>query len=93
MKKSILLLFETIEAPFVGSYTHVGKIAALVGLTEAIEKSADLTKDLAMQAASMGATSLSYKDFDPAYVASETDARIAAIEKDNIELGLSLIHI
>ncbi|MFT5890539.1 MAG: elongation factor Ts, partial [Dokdonia sp.] len=30
---------------------------------------------------------LSYKDFDPAYVASETEARIAVIEKDNIELG------
>ena len=40
-----------------------------------------------MQAASMGATSLSYKDFDPAYVTAETEARIAAIEKDNIELG------
>jgi len=79
--------FERIEAPYVGSYTHVGKISALVGLTEAVDKAADLTKDLAMQAASMGATSLSYKDFDPAYVASETDARIAAIEKDNIELG------
>ena len=79
--------FERIEAPYVGSYTHVGKISALVGLTDAIDKAADLTKDLAMQAASMGATSLSYKDFDPAYVASETDARIAAIEKDNIELG------
>ena len=39
-----------------------------------------------MQVASMGATTLSYKDFDPAYVASETEARIAAIEKDNEEL-------
>ena len=35
----------------------------------------------------MGATTLSYKDFDPEFVASETEARIAAIEKDNIELG------
>ena len=40
-----------------------------------------------MQVASMGATTLSYKDFDPAYVASETEARIAVIEKENIELG------
>ena len=79
--------FERIEAPYVGSYTHVGKISALVGLTQSIDAAADLTKDLAMQAASMGATSLSYKDFDPAYVSSETEARIAAIEKDNIELG------
>jgi len=30
---------------------------------------------------------LSYKDFDSAYVASETEARIAVIEKENIELG------
>ena len=86
-EKIDITAFETIEAPFVGSYTHIGKIAALVGLTEAVDKSADLTKDLAMQAASMGATSLSFNDFDPAYVASETEARIAAIEKDNIELG------
>ena len=35
----------------------------------------------------MGATTLSYKDFDLDYVASETEARIAVIEKDNIELG------
>jgi len=40
-----------------------------------------------MQAAAMGASILSYKDFDPAFVASETEARIAVIEKDNIELG------
>ena len=40
-----------------------------------------------MQVASMGATTLSSKDFDSAYVESETEARIAAIEKDNIELG------
>jgi elongation factor Ts len=35
----------------------------------------------------MGASTLSYKDFEPAFVASETQARIAVIEKDNIELG------
>ena len=40
-----------------------------------------------MQVASMGATTLSHKDFDPAFVASETEARIAAIEKDNEELA------
>ncbi|MFD0992509.1 translation elongation factor Ts [Tenacibaculum geojense] len=79
--------FERIEAPYVGAYTHVGKIAALVGLTKAVDNADVLTKDLAMQAASMGATSLSYKDFDPAYVASETEARIAAIVKDNEELS------
>ena len=40
-----------------------------------------------MQVASMGATTLSYKDFDNEYVASETEARIAVIEKENIELA------
>ena len=52
-----------------------------------MSKADELSKDLAMQVASMGATTLSYKDFDPAFVASETEARIAVIEKENIELG------
>ena len=39
-----------------------------------------------MQVASMGAITLSYKDFDFDFVASETEARIAVIEKENIEL-------
>jgi elongation factor Ts len=79
--------FEKIEAPYVGSYVHINKIAALVGLSAKVDNAEVLVKDLAMQVASMGATTLSYKDFDPAYIASETEARIAVIEKDNIELG------
>ncbi|WP_370398322.1 translation elongation factor Ts [Tenacibaculum dicentrarchi] len=79
--------FERLEAPYVGSYTHIGKIAAMVGLSAAADNAAVLAKDLAMQAASMGAISLSYKGFEAAYVEAETEARIAAIAKDNIELG------
>ncbi|MEN8123849.1 MAG: translation elongation factor Ts [Bacteroidota bacterium] len=79
--------FERIEAPFVGSYIHGNKIATIVGLSAAVDNADELAKDLAMQAASMGATTLSYKDFDPSFVASETEARIAVIEKENIELG------
>ena len=79
--------FETLEAPYVGSYVHINKIAALVGLSSKVDNIETLAKDLAMQIASMGATTLSYKDFDPSYVASETEARIAVIEKENIELG------
>ena len=86
-EKLALSAFERIEAPYVGSYTHVGKIAAIVGLDKVVDKADILTKDLAMQVASMGASTLSYKDFDSAFVASETEARIAVIEKDNIELG------
>ncbi len=79
--------FEVLEASYVETYVHINKIAALVGVSSKAENVEELGLDLAMQVASMGATTLSYKDFDPAYVASETEARIAAIEKDNIELG------
>ena len=79
--------FEKIEAAYVGSYVHINKIAAVVGLSAKVDNADVLVKDVAMQVASMGATSLSYKDFDPAFVAAETEARIAVIEKDNIELG------
>lgn len=79
--------YKTLEAPFVGSYIHGNKIGALVGLSAAINNAAEVAKNVSMQVASMGATGLSYKDFDPAFVASETEARIAAIEKENIELG------
>ena len=79
--------FERVEAKYVGSYTHGVKIAVLVGLNKNTDNVDVLAKDLAMQVASMGATTLSYKDFDPEFVANETEARIAAIEKDNVELG------
>lgn len=79
--------FAKLEAPYVGTYVHINKIAALVGLSAKVDKADVLVKDLAMQVASMGATTLSYKDFDPAFIASETEARIAVIEKDNEELA------
>ncbi len=86
-EKLEITAFEIIEAPYVGAYVHINKIAAIVGLTSKVDNADVLAKDLAMQIASMGASTLSYKDFDPAFVASETEARIAVIEKDNIELG------
>ena len=79
--------FEKLEAAYVGTYVHINKIGALVGLSENSADAETVAKDVAMQVASMGATSLSYKGFDPAFIASETEARIAVIEKDNIELG------
>ena len=79
--------FEILEAPFVGSYIHGNKIGALTGLSAKTDNAAEVAKNVSMQVASMGATTLSYKDFSPEYVASETEARIAVIEKDNIELG------
>lgn len=86
-EKLDITAFERIEAAYVGSYTHIGKIAAIVGLTSVVDNADVLTKDVAMQIASMRATTLSYKDFDPTFIAAETEARIAVIEKDNIELG------
>ena len=83
-EKLDITAFEKLEAPYVGSYVHINKIAALVGLTS---KNEEVGKDVAMQIASMGATTLSYKDFDPAFIAAETEARIAVIEKENEELG------
>ncbi len=79
--------FEILEAPFVGTYIHGKKIGALTGLSAPIEGGEKLAKEVSMQVASMGATTLSYKDFSPEFVANETEARIAVIEKDNIELG------
>ena len=79
--------FERVEANYVGSYTHGVKIAVLVGFNNTVEKAEELSKDIAMQVASMGATTLSYKDFDTEFVSSETQARIAVIEKENIELA------
>ncbi|MDC0380360.1 translation elongation factor Ts [Flavobacteriaceae bacterium] len=86
-EKLDLKAFEKVVAPYVGAYVHINKIAAVVGLSVNVENAATLSKDLAMQVASMGATSLSYKDFDLDYVASETEARIAVIEKENVELA------
>jgi elongation factor Ts len=86
-EKLEITAFDKIEAAYVGAYTHIGKIAALVGLSAVVDNAEVLAKDVAMQVASMGATTLSYKDFDAAFVTAETEARIAVIEKDNIELG------
>jgi elongation factor Ts len=80
--------FETVSGEFVGSYIHAGnKIAAVTALSANVPGAETVAKDISMQAAAMGASILSYKDFDPAFVASETEARIAVIEKENIELG------
>ena len=86
-EKLDITAFEKLEAPYVGFYVHINKIAALVGLSAKVDNAETLVKDVAMQVASMGATTFSYKDFDPAFIAAETEARIAVIEKDNIELG------
>ncbi|MCF6331276.1 MAG: translation elongation factor Ts [Sulfurimonas sp.] len=44
-------------------------------------------KQVAMHTSAMKPTTLSYKDFDPEYVESETKGRIEALKKDNEELA------
>ena len=89
--------FESLEAPYVGSYVHANnKIATLAGLSKAFDKAPEVARNIAMQVAAMKPAVLSYKDFTPEFLQGETEARIAAIEKDNIELarlGKTLKHI
>jgi len=80
--------FKSLKAPFVGSYVHANnKIASLVGLSKSFDKADEVARNVAMQVAAMKPLVLSYKDFTPEFLQAETEARIAAIEKDNIELG------
>jgi len=80
--------FKALEAPFIGSYVHANKkIASLAGLDKAFDGAEVVARDIAMQVAAMKPVVLSYKEFTPEFLAAETEARIAAIEKDNIELG------
>jgi elongation factor Ts len=96
-EKLEIAAFEKISGAYVGYYIHTGnKIAAVTALSENKEGADVVAKDISMQAAAMGASTLSYKDLDPAFVASETEARIAVIEKENIELsrlGKTLKHV
>jgi len=73
----------------INGYVHLGKVGVLLSATcneDAKEKTKDLLKKVAMHAASMKPTVISYKDFDPEFVESENKAIIADIEKLNIEL-------
>ena len=79
--------FERIEGPFLAAYIHAGnKIAAITALSAKVDGAAEAARNISMQVASMSPEVLSYKDFSPEFIAAETDARIAAIEKDNEEL-------
>jgi len=73
-------------------YIHSNnRIAVIVTAKCDSEKTAEgmraTLKQVAMHTSAMKPTTLSYKDFDAAYVASETVGRIEVIKKDNIELG------
>ena len=73
-------------------YIHSNKrIAVIVTAKCDSEKTAEgmreTLKQVAMHASAMKPTTLSYEDFDPAYVESETKGRIEALKKGNEELA------
>ncbi len=73
-------------------YIHSNTRIAVIAVAKCdSEKTAEalrpFMKQVAMHASAMKPTTLSYKDLDPAYVASETVGRIEVIKKENIELG------
>ena len=73
----------------VNGYVHLGKVGVILAATcapEAKEKTADLLKKVAMHAASMKPTVISYKDLSAEFIESENKGIVADIEKLNIEL-------
>jgi len=73
----------------VNGYVHLGKVGVILAATcapEAKEKTADLLKKIAMHAASMKPTVISYKDLSAEFIESENKGIVADIEKLNIEL-------
>jgi len=78
-----------VEGAVVNGYVHLGKVGVLLAATcdeAAKEKTVDLLKKVAMHAASMKPSVISYKDLDADFIESENKAIIADIEKLNIEL-------
>ncbi|WP_297441766.1 translation elongation factor Ts [Sulfurimonas sp.] len=86
--------FNTLEADettALNGYIHSNnRIAVIVKAKCDSKKTAecmrDTLKQIAMHASAMKPSTLSYKDFDPEYVAGETQGRIEALKKENEEL-------
>ena len=93
-EKIELRRFNTLEADATTSlnaYIHSNnRIAVIVTAKCDSEKTAEgmrpFMKQVAMHTSAMKPTTLSYKDFDAEYVASETIGRIEVIKKENEEL-------
>ena len=66
--------FETLSAPFIGSYIHAGnKIATLVGLSASVDGAAVAAKDVAMQAAAMNPVALNEEGVDQSIIEKEIE--------------------
>jgi len=80
------------ENTAVNGYVHSNNqngviIAAECDSAATAEAMRPALRDVAMHAAAMSPTTLSFKDFDASFVAEETKGRIVAIEKENEELS------
>ncbi|MEA2091089.1 MAG: translation elongation factor Ts [Campylobacterota bacterium] len=80
------------ETVAINGYIHSNnRIAVIISAKCDSVKTAEgmrpLLKNIAMHASAMKPTTLSYKDFDSAYVESETKGRIEALKKENEELA------
>jgi len=79
------------ETIAINGYVHANsRVAVLLAAkcedAETAKKVAAELKNIAMHAAAMNPTTLSYKDFDAQFVADETAGRIEKVKKDNEEL-------
>ena len=80
------------ETTAVNGYVHSNAqngviIEAKCDSAKTAEAMTPVLKEVAMHAAAMAPTTLSYKDFDPKFVEDETKGRIVAIETENEELA------
>ena len=66
--------FNTLKAPFVGSYIHAGnKIATLVGLSATIDNGEEVAKNVAMQVAAMNPIALNEEGVDASIIEKEIE--------------------
>jgi len=79
------------ETVAINGYVHANsRVAVLLGAKCEDKATADKVraelKNIAMHAAAMSPSTLSYKDFDATFVADETNGRIEKVKKENEEL-------
>ena len=79
------------ETVAINGYVHANsRVAVLLGAKcedkATADKVRDELKNIAMHAAAMSPSTLSYQDFDAQFVADETNGRIEKVKKENEEL-------
>jgi elongation factor Ts len=72
-EKIELAAFEKINAPYVGSYIHSGKIATIVGLSAKVDGVEEVAKDVAMQAAAMNPIALNEDGVEQGVIEKEIE--------------------